>query len=183
MTITDTDLPGVLKLEPDVYGDDRGFFLETFRASNFEDDRFDGPFVQHNHSRSTHGVLRGLHYQLVQPQGKLVRCARGAIFDVAVDIREGSPTFGQWTGARLDDDNHHQLYVPPDFAHGFIVLSDEADVIYKCTDYYHPESEAGIAWDDPDIGIDWPIDEIDPVLSEKDEGWPRLVNQEQLPEY
>ena len=188
MNITETDLPGVHLIEPDVYGDERGFFLETFRRDEFDDIDRSVQFVQHNQSRSQRGVLRGLHYQLVQPQGKLVRCSRGAIFDVAVDIRPGSPTFGQWTGARLDDDRHRQLYVPPDFAHGFLVLSKTADVVYKCTDYYHPDSEAGIAWDDRDIGIDWPTDELDadePTLSDKDRALPALADQDddQLPRY
>ncbi len=184
MNIEETNLPGVFVLQPEVYGDGRGFFLETFRRNMFDDPQFHVPFVQHNHSRSACGVLRGLHYQLVQPQGKLVRCARGAIFDVAVDIRVGSPSFGQWFGARLDDENHRQLFVPPDFAHGFLVLSPVADVVYKCTDYYHPDSEEGIAWDDPQIDIDWPLDEIDkhqPVLSAKDRGWPPLADQPRLP--
>ena len=183
--IQQTELDGVLLLEPQVFGDERGFFLETFRHTRVDDDRFDGPFVQHNHSRSRHGVLRGLHYQLEQPQGKLVRCARGAIWDVAVDIRPDSPNFGKYTAAILDDDNHRQLYVRPGFAHGFVVLSDVADVIYLCTDYYHPQSEAGIAWNDPEVGIDWPVEQLEmdePLLSQKDLGWPTLADQERLPE-
>lgn len=184
--MTKTTLPGVLEFEPPVFSDDRGFFLETFRREIVDESSINESFVQHNQSRSQKGVLRGLHYQLVQPQGKLVRCARGAIFDVAVDIRLGSPDFGQWYGALLDDKTHRQLYVPPDFAHGFLVLSDIADVVYKCTDYYHPDSEAGIAWDDPDIGIDWPLDELDgagPILSDKDLSHPNLQDQDELPKY
>lgn len=185
MKIAETTLPGVKLIEPDVYGDERGFFLETFRHTTADGEITDRSFVQHNHSRSARGVLRGLHYQLVQPQGKLIRCARGAIYDVAVDIRRRSPTFGEWTGVRLDDRTHRQLYVPPDYAHGFAVISTVADVVYKCTDYYHPDSEAGIAWDDPDIAIDWPLDELDgePVLSDKDLRWPRLAEQTELPQY
>lgn len=184
MNISQTTLPGVLLFQPQVFGDERGFFLETFRKSELREAGIDEEFVQHNHSRSTQGVLRGLHYQLEQPQGKLVRCARGKIFDVAVDIRRESATFGQWYGTILDDKDHHQLYVPPDFAHGFLVLSQTADVIYKCTDYYHPDSEAGIAWDDKDIGIAWPLDEIagEPTLSQKDREHPSLAAQELLPE-
>ena len=183
MEITETELDGVVILEPDVYGDERGFFLETYRRSSFEEAGIAAPFVQDNHSRSRRGVLRGLHYQLVQSQGKLVRCVRGEIYDVAVDIRTGSPTFGEWTGVRLDDQRHRQLYVPPDFGHGFLVLSETADVVYKCTDYYHPDSEAGIAWDDPEIGIEWPVDELDgpPTVSDKDGKWPVLSKQDALP--
>lgn len=179
-----TNLPGVQRFEPRVYGDERGFFLETFRRQALEKANIDAEFVQHNHSRSRRGVVRGLHYQLVQPQGKLVRCARGRIFDVAVDIRRGSASFGQWFGTILDDHRHHQLYIPADFAHGFMVLSEVADVIYKCTDYYHPDSEAGIAWNDPDIGIEWPLEQLgeaDPIVSDKDAAHPRLADQTNLP--
>ena len=158
--------------------------METFRDSELREAGIDEDFVQHNHSRSRQGVLRGLHYQLVQPQGKLVRAVRGAIFDVAVDVRRGSATFGQWVGFELNDENHRQLYVPPNFAHGFLVLSEVADVEYKCTDYYHRDSEAGVAWDDPDVGIEWPLDSVggEPVLSDKDRGAPRLRDQHQLPQ-
>lgn len=184
IAMTDTSLTGVHLFEPRVFGDERGFFLETFRRSDLDEAGISADFVQHNHSRSQRGVLRGLHYQLVQPQGKLVRCARGLIFDVAVDIRRGSETFGEWFGAMLDDQTHRQLYVPPDFAHGFLVLSEVADVVYKCTDYYHPDSEAGIAWDDPAIGIEWPLGELagDVIVSEKDREHPGLLRQERLPE-
>ncbi len=181
--ITETALPGALIFEPRVFGDARGFFVETFREAVCREYGIPA-FVQDNQSRSRRGVLRGLHYQLVQPQGKLVRVARGRVFDVAVDVRRGSPSFGQWAGAILDDQTHRQFYVPPGFAHGFVVLSDEADFVYKCTDYYHPASENGIAWDDPDIGIEWPAEVLDALLlSDKDRALPRLKDQrpEKLP--
>ncbi|RMX18096.1 dTDP-4-dehydrorhamnose 3,5-epimerase [Vandammella animalimorsus] len=167
-----TAIPDVLILEPKVFGDARGFFLESFNARTFAQAtglRLD--FVQDNHSRSRKGVLRGLHYQLQQPQGKLVRVVSGAVFDVAVDIRRGSPTFGRWVGVELSEDNQRQLWVPPGLAHGFVVLSDSADFLYKTTDYYAPEHERSIAWNDPDIGIAWPLAEHgieQPQLSEKD---------------
>lgn len=177
MTVHQTSLPGVLLIEPRVFGDARGFFLETYRAQKLAD--FGVPaFVQDNHSRSLRGVLRGLHYQVVQPQGKLVMVARGEVFDVAVDIRKGSPTFGQWYGAVLNDENHRQMYVPPGFAHGFCVLSEVADFFYKCTDYYAPEGDRAIIWNDLDIGIEWPLAE--PSLSAKDIQAPRL--RDVLPE-
>jgi dTDP-4-dehydrorhamnose 3,5-epimerase len=169
-----TALPGVVILEPRVFRDERGFFLETFRDDNSRAAGIDLEFVQDNHSRSQQGVLRGLHYQLIQPQGKLVRVARGKVFDVAVDIRRGSPTFGQWVGTILDDESHRQMYVPPGLAHGFLVLSEEADFVYKCTDYYHAASERGIAWDDPDLAIDWPDAGVPYQLSVKDEQLPPL---------
>lgn len=183
MRITRTELEGVLIIEPKVHEDARGFFVESFRANRYADAGIEGTFVQDNHSRSSRGVLRGLHFQLEHPQGKLVSVISGAIFDVAVDIRRGSPTFGQWTGTRLDDQRHGQLYVPPGFAHGYCVLSDTADFVYKCTDYYHGEDDRGIAWNDPDLGIDWPID--DPVLSERDQQHRRLCDMkpEELPRY
>ena len=166
MKIVETNLPGVVVLEPKWFGDNRGFFLETYRDDIFAQAGIMANFVQDNHSRSTRGVLRGLHYQLVQPQGKLVRVATGSVFDVAVDVRSGSPTFGDWFGTILDDENMRMMYVPPGFAHGFVVLSETADFIYKCTDYYHPESEQGILWNDPNIGIEWPIADVQ--LSDKD---------------
>ncbi len=166
MKITATRVPEVLLIEPDVFGDARGFFLESWHARKYAEQGLDVNFVQDNHSRSRRGVLRGLHYQLEQPQGKLVRVVDGAVFDVAVDIRKGSPTFGQWVGAELSGDNHRQLFVPPGFAHGFCVLSDSADFLYKCTDYYAPQDEQGIRWDDPDIGIDWPGEDF--TISDKD---------------
>jgi len=183
VVISESSLPGVFVIEPKLFGDKRGFFLETFRANVYEVHGIPTQFMQDNHSRSSRGVLRGLHYQMTQPQGKLVRVATGAVFDVAVDVRKGSPNFGQWFGAELNEDNMKMMYVPPGFAHGFVVLSETADFIYKCTDYYHPESEQGIAWDDPDIGIDWPISEV--MLSEKDKLNPRLKDQnpDLLPQY
>lgn len=181
MNIIATSVPGVLLLEPAVFGDERGFFVETYRASTLADAGIVLPFVQDNQSRSRRGVLRGLHYQLQRPQGKLVRVAHGRVFDVAVDVRRGSPTFGRWAGAVLDDVSHRQMYIPPGFAHGFVVLSAAADFVYKCTDYYHPQSEAGIRWDDPDIGIDWPKEILEHVvLSEKDRQLPLL--RDQLPD-
>ena len=166
MKITPTRLPEVLLIEPDVFGDARGFFMESWHRRRFAGAGLDVNFVQDNHSRSGAGVLRGLHYQLQQPQGKLVRVVAGEVFDVAVDIRQGSPTFGQWTGEVLSEDNFRMLYVPPGFAHGFCVLSERADFLYKCTDYYNPGDEYGIAWDDPAIGIEWPGGPF--TLSDKD---------------
>jgi dTDP-4-dehydrorhamnose 3,5-epimerase len=173
VNVTEASLPGVLVIEPRVHGDDRGFFVETFQAERFA--RQTGvtmPFVQDNHSRSRHRVLRGLHAQRHSPQGKLVRAARGEIFDVAADIDPASSTFRQWVGVTLSDSNHKQLWIPPGYAHGFLVLSDLADVEYKCTDYYHPNDEIGVVWNDPDIGIEWPLD--NPTLSAKDLALPTL---------
>lgn len=183
MKITESPLPGVFVLEPRVFGDVRGFFVETFRESLLAASGVPGRFVQDNHSRSRRGVLRGLHYQLVQSQGKLVRVTRGRVFDVAVDIRRGSPHFGRWFGLELDDVHHRMLYVPPNFAHGFLVLSEEADFVYKCTDYYHPESEHGVIWNDPAIGIAWPDPGAAPALSAKDAALPRLAEQAELPDF
>ncbi len=168
MKIIPTSLPDVIVIEPKVYGDERGFFLETYHADRFREAGINETFVQDNHSRSRRGVLRGLHYQLVQPQGKLVSVVRGEVLDVAVDIRKSSVTFGQWCAVTLSDTNHRQMYVPPGFAHGFVVISETVDFVYKCTDFYHPESERGIMWNDPALNIDWsiPLDEV--VLSEKD---------------
>lgn len=168
-TVTPTAIPDVLILEPKVFGDSRGFFFESFNAKDFAQvTGLNVEFVQDNHSRSSQGVLRGLHYQLQQAQGKLVRVVRGAVFDVAVDIRKSSPTFGQWVGCELTEDNHRQFWVPPGFAHGFVVLSDTADFLYKTTDYYAPAHERCIAWNDPAIGINWPVD-LTPQLSAKDQ--------------
>ena len=168
MKVTPTAIPDVLVLEPRVFGDARGFFFESFNQKAFrEATGLDLVFVQDNHSRSAQGVLRVLHYQLQQPQGKLVRVARGAVFDVAVDIRRSSPTFGQWVGAELSEENQRQMWVPPGFAHGFLVLSESADFLYKTTDYYAPAHERCIAWNDPAIGIEWPGG-VTPKLSEKD---------------
>lgn len=169
MKYTALDIPDVILIEPVVYGDHRGFFMETFRGEEFKAHVGDVSFVQDNHSKSGQGILRGLHYQIGHPQGKLVRVVAGDVFDVAVDLRQSSPFFGQWAGTRLTAENHHMLWVPPGFAHGFYVLSDTAEFIYKCTDYYAPEHECCIRWDDPHIGIDWPlIPGSVPVLSEKD---------------
>jgi len=183
MKIISTNLPGVIVFEPKKFGDKRGFFLETFRADVLSDAGINEQFVQDNHSRSSKGVLRGLHYQMTQTQGKLVRVATGSVFDVAVDVRYGSPTFGQWYGTQLDEENMRMMYVPPGYAHGFVGLSETTDFIYKCTNYYHPESEQGIAWDDPDIGIEWPIAEV--ALSEKDKNNVRLKDQtsDKLPDF
>ena len=183
MKIIETPLPGVIVFEPKVFGDKRGFFLETFRDDLLQEAGITQRFVQDNHSRSGRGVLRGLHYQLTQPQGKLVRVGRGEVFDVVVDVRVGSPFFGQWHGTTLDEESMRMMYVPPGFAHGFVVLSDVADFIYKCTDYYHLESEQGIQWNDPGIGIDWPITDV--RLSDKDSSNSQLKDQpvEQLPRY
>lgn len=168
MKVTPTAIPEVLVIEPKVFGDARGFFYESFNQKAFnEATDQDVIFVQDNHSRSAKGVLRGLHYQINQPQGKLVRVVRGAVFDVAVDIRKSSPTFGKWVGIELSEENHRQLWVPPGFAHGFVVTSESADFLYKTTNYYAPEHERCIAWDDPAIGIQWPADVV-PHLSAKD---------------
>ena len=169
MNITPTAITGVLVIEPKVFGDARGFFYESFNQKAFnEATGLNLSFVQDNHSRSAKGVLRGLHYQVQQPQGKLVRVVRGSVFDVAVDIRKSSPTFGQWVGVELSEDNHRQLWVPPGFAHGFLVTSDSADFLYKTTDYYAPEHERCIAWNDAAIGINWCL-ATQPSLSAKDQ--------------
>jgi len=168
MRIINTHIPDVLIIEPDVFNDERGFFYESFNARKFAAlSGVDVAFVQDNHTRSQRGVLRGLHYQVKQPQGKLVRVVNGEIWDVAVDIRRDSATFGQWSGVRLSADNRRQVWIPPGFAHGFLVLSDFAEVLYKTTDYWAPEHERCIQWDDETLGIDWPL-EGEPVLSEKD---------------
>ena len=172
-TFTHLEIPDIILIEPRVFGDARGFFLETYKYSDFEKAGVPENLVQINHSQSTAGVLRGLHYQKEpQAQGKLVSCVRGAIFDVGVDIRVGSPTYGQWVGEELSAANHRLLYIPPGFAHGFCVLSDVADVIYQVTAEYAPDLDRGIIWDDPDIGITWPIER--PDLSAKDAAQPRL---------
>lgn len=183
MKIIETALPGVLIVEPKVFGDHRGFFLETYNAERYQEAGIEGTFVQDNHSRSRKGVLRGLHYQLDKPQGKLVWVKKGRVFDVAVDVRKGSPTFGQWAGCILDEESHRQLWVPPGFAHGFLVLSDEVDFVYKCTELYDPPSERGVAWDDPAIGIEWPDVDAPIALSDKDLKLPRLADQPDLPPF
>lgn len=169
MKVTKTQLEGVLILEPKVFGDERGFFMESFNQRVFDEAVGQHvEFVQDNHSRSTKGVLRGLHYQLQQPQGKLVRVTRGAVFDVAVDIRKSSPTFGLWVGVELTESNHRQLWIPAGFAHGFVVTSDSADFLYKASDYYAPAHERSILWNDTDIGIEWPDIGGEPKVSSKD---------------
>ena len=172
MKVHRTVLPGVLVVEPRVFRDERGFFLETFNSDRFASNGLPELFRQDNHSQSRRDVLRGLHYQLRRPQGKLVGVVRGTVFDVAVDIRRGSATFGQWYGAVLREDEPRYLWIPPGFAHGFCTLSDVADVVYKCTDVYVPEDDRGILWSDPSIGIEWPV--ANPLLSDKDRRLPRL---------
>lgn len=183
MKIIATELPGVMIIEPDVFRDDRGFFMESYHRARYEEMGIKAWFVQDNLSYSRRGVLRGLHYQYPHSQGKLVYVLRGEVFDVAVDIRMGSPYFGRWIGVILSDANKRQLYIPEGFAHGFAVLSDEAIFAYKCTDFYYPEDEGGIIWNDPDLGIEWPV--VAPVLSPKDASYPRLceVAREKLPVY
>jgi dTDP-4-dehydrorhamnose 3,5-epimerase len=177
---TPTRIPDVVTIEPDVYRDPRGFFLETWHQGRYEDAGIVGPFVQDNHSQSGRGALRGLHAQRQRPQGKLVRVVEGEVFDVAVDIRQGSPTFGHWVGDRLSGENLRQLWIPAGFAHGFCVLSESVHLEYKCTDFYDASDEITIAWNDPDIGIEWPLD--DPTLSAKDAAAPRLAEiRDQLP--
>ena len=177
MKVTRTAIADVLVIEPAVFGDARGFFFESFNQRAFDEAvGAHVEFVQDNHSRSTKGVLRGLHYQVRQPQGKLVRVVRGAVFDVAVDIRRSSPTFGQWVGSELSEENHKQLWVPPGLAHGFLVLSDSADFLYKTTDYYAPACERCIAWNDESVAISWPDVGIPPQLSSKDASAPRFLD-------
>ena len=172
MKVVETALPGVLIIEPKAFGDHRGFFLETFQVERYREAGITLPFVQDNHSRSQRGVLRGLHFQRTRPQGKLVSVSRGAVYDVAVDIDPASATYGQFVGVELNDDNHRQMWIPPGYAHGFCVLSEVADFQYKCTDFYFPADEGGLLWNDPDVGIPWPITE--PQLSAKDIDNPRL---------
>jgi dTDP-4-dehydrorhamnose 3,5-epimerase len=179
--ISETALPGVLLLEPKRFGDDRGFFMELFHAKRYAEAGIPGPFVQDNFSRSAKGILRGLHFQQPHAQGKLVQVFAGAVYDVAVDVRRGSPTFGKWVGVELSADNRRQLWVPAGFAHGFCVLSESADFHYKCTDFYSPATEQGIAWNDPDLGIPWPV--TAPLLSPKDAAAPRLKDAPVLPDY
>ena len=172
MKVIETKLPGVLIIEPKVFGDARGFFKETFQAQRYREAGIEYEFVQDNHSRSQKGVLRGLHFQITKPQGKLVSCSQGAVFDVAVDVDPLSAAFGQYVGIELTEDNHRQFWVPPGYAHGFCVLTDTADFQYKCTDYYDPSDEEGLIWNDPDVAIEWPIDQ--PLLSDKDANLPTL---------
>jgi dTDP-4-dehydrorhamnose 3,5-epimerase len=169
----ETELDGLVLVEPEVHGDERGFLVETFRAEAWRELGVEAEFVQDNQSRSGRGTLRGLHFQTSPGQAKLVRCMRGRIFDAVVDVRRGSPTFGRWEGHELDDEAHRQLYIPVGFAHGFCVLSETADVAYRLSNYYDPATEAGIAWDDPEVGVEWPLE--DPILSERDRSAPRLA--------
>lgn len=182
MNIIQTSLPGVLIVEPNVFADDRGFFMETYNVVEFRKAGIDAEFVQDNHSRSRYGVVRGLHYQEPNPQGKLVRCTRGTLFDVAVDIRRGSPHFGAWFGVELSEQNKRELWIPPGFAHGFCALSDIADLAYKTTALYDGKADRCIAWNDPRIGIEWPPIAA-PLLSEKDATAPRLDDAAVLPEF
>ncbi|MHC4117846.1 MAG: dTDP-4-dehydrorhamnose 3,5-epimerase [Planctomycetota bacterium] len=183
MNVIETKLPGVLILEPVVFGDERGYFMETWSATRYADAGIPGPFVQDNVSFSRKGILRGLHFQYPQSQGKLVQILSGEVLDVAVDIRVGSPTFGQWVAEVLSGTDHRQMYVPPGFAHGYCVISETALFSYKCTDFYNPQAEGGIIWNDPELGIDWPVDE--PVLSPKDTGYRRLkdIPRDELPPF
>ena len=172
---TETSIEGVCIIEPTVFGDERGYFMETYHAEEFKEAGFDLNFVQDNQSKSKKGVLRGLHFQYTRPQGKLVRVIKGEVFDVAVDLREGSLTYGKWEGVILSEENKKQFYVPEGFAHGFLVLSEEAEFTYKCTNFYDPQDEGGILWNDPDIDIQWPIkDNSEIILSEKDKKWKTL---------
>lgn len=168
MNVKETSLPGVLLITPKAFGDDRGFFYESFHETRYQEIGLKKPFVQDNVSRSIKNVIRGLHYQVEHPQAKLVSVIRGEVFDVAVDIRQDSPTYGKWIGEILNDTNHHQLYIPEGFAHGFCVLSETADFIYKCTDYYYPQGDRGIRFDDPTLNIGWPIDIKKAIVSPKD---------------
>lgn len=174
-TLKKTEIDGVYIIDPQVFEDARGFFMEFYNARDFKEAGLDVTFVQDNHSKSVKGVLRGLHMQIKHPQGKLVRVLRGEVFDVAVDVRKGSPTFGKWMGMILSEENRRQIYIAPGLAHGFLVLSDEAEFMYKCTDFYYPNDERGIIWNDPDIGIEWPVIKgTEFILSKKDMGWGSL---------
>ncbi len=183
MNVRQTELPGVLILEPQVFGDQRGYFLETWSSTRYGDARIAGPFVQDNVAFSYKGVLRGLHFQHPRSQGKLVQALSGEVFDVVVDVRAGSPTFGRWVAGRLSEENHRQIYIPPGLAHGYCVVSETALFSYKCTDFYSPASEMGIIWNDPDLNIDWPI--AAPVVSAKDACCPRLrdIPERNLPRF
>jgi dTDP-4-dehydrorhamnose 3,5-epimerase len=175
MNVIETELRGVVIIEPKVIGDERGFFVETFQLERYRERAgVSLPFVQDNHSRSRRAVLRGLHLQREHTQGKLIRVARGEVFDVAADIDPASPTFGRWVGVTLSDTNHRQMWIPPGYAHGFVVLSEVADFEYKCTDYYHPQSETGVIWNDPDLAIPWPCEA--PILSDRDRRLPTLAD-------
>ena len=177
-TFTPTELPGVVVIEPTVYGDERGWFMETWHAGEFAEAGITAPFVQDNHSKSRKGVLRGLHFQKENTQGKLVRVVSGQVFDVAVDLRPNSPAFGKWAGVELSGENKRQFYVPEGFAHGFLVMSYEAEFVYKCTDIYNPSVEGGVLWNDEAIGIQWPDIGVAPQLSAKDAVLPTLAAQD-----
>jgi dTDP-4-dehydrorhamnose 3,5-epimerase len=180
--VTPTAIPDVLLVQPVIHADSRGFFVETWHEARYAAAGITGPFVQDNHSRSVRHTLRGLHYQVGRPQAKLVRAATGTVFDVAVDLRRSSPTFGRWACAVLSDENHHQLWIPPGFAHGFYVLSAQADVVYKCTTAYSADLDRALRWDDPRLGIEWPLsDGVAPVLSPKDAAAPSLADAEGYP--
>ncbi len=173
--VTACEIEGLLEIEPEVFGDARGYFMETYQYEDFKNAGIDVQFVQDNQSASKKGVLRGLHFQIHYPQDKLVRVISGEVYDVAVDLRRGSSTYGRWHGVRLSAENKKQFFIPKDFAHGFVVLSDYAEFVYKCTDYYHPNDEGGIAYNDPEIGIAWPIPaDMEPIMSEKDQHWGSL---------
>ena len=175
ITVTPCDIEGLYVIEPTVFKDERGYFVETYNQNDMKEAGLDMVFVQDNQSMSTRGVLRGLHFQKQFPQGKLVRVVRGKVFDVAVDLRSDSKTYGKWFGVELSAENMKQFYIPEGFAHGFLVLSDEAEFCYKCTDFYHPGDEGGLAWNDPEIGVEWPLEEgVDLIISEKDRKWKGL---------
>ena len=175
ITVTPCDIEGLYVIEPTVFNDERGYFVETYNQNDMKEAGLDMVFVQDNQSMSTRGVLRGLHFQKQFPQGKLVRVVRGKVFDVAVDLRSDSKTYGKWFGVELSAENMKQFYIPEGFAHGFLVLSDEAEFCYKCTDFYHPGDEGGLAWNDPEIGVEWPLEEgVDLIISEKDQKWKGL---------
>lgn len=181
MNVIECNIPGPLILEPRVFGDDRGFFLESWNAASFAQEGLDLSFVQDNHSRSQKGVLRGMHFQNPGPQGKLVRVVRGAVFDAVVDLRRSSPTFGKWTGVVLSAENKRMFWVPEGFAHGFLTLEDDTDFLYKCTAPYAPQHEASLAWDDPEVGIEWPLEGIEPKLSAKDTDGVKLADVKAFP--
>jgi dTDP-4-dehydrorhamnose 3,5-epimerase len=179
--LIETGIPDLYVIEPTVFGDQRGFFMEVFNKTEFDDAGLDLTFVQDNHSRSRRGVLRGMHFQNTYPQGKLIRVVTGAVFNAAIDLRTGSPGFGRWFGVELSDENKKMLYIPPGFAQGFLILEDGTDYLYKCTEFYHPEDEGGVMWNDPGIGIDWPLDRVGGgdgvILSDKDKAWPPFNEQ------
>ena len=181
MNVIQTALPGVLVIEPVVRSDARGFFVEVWHEERYRSAGIDLSFVQDNHSRSVRGTLRGMHYQIQHPQGKLVRVAAGEVFDVAVDLRRSSPTFGRWVGTVLSGENHRQIWIPPGFAHGFYVMSDSADLLYKCTDLYAPQHDHTLKWDDPEVAIEWPVAGTAPLLSPKDQAGVPLRDAEVYP--